>query len=75
MFFKLLDLLKETGFTFEEIALNLGVTRQTLYNKIYGISPWKLEEMEVLKNIINGTVNEKYTIEDIFEKTEKSEKK
>ena len=74
-YLKLLELLKETGFTFEEVANCLNISRQSLYNKVYGLSTWKIDEMMTLKNIINGTLNENYILEDIFTKTEKSEKK
>lgn len=74
-YLKLLELLKETGFTFEEVANCLNISRQSLYNKVYGLSTWKIDEMMTLKNMINGTLNENYILEDIFTKTEKSEKK
>lgn len=74
-YLKLLDLLKETGFTLEEVANCMNISRQSLYNKIYGLRTWKFDEMITLKNIINGTLNKNYILEDIFAKTEKSEKK
>lgn len=74
-YLKLLELLKETGFTFEEVANCLNISRQSLYNKVYGLSTWKIDEMMTLKNMINGTLNENYILEDIFTKIEKGEKK
>ena len=75
MYLKLLDLLKETGFTFEETSKAIGLTRKGLYNKIYNKTQFTCEEMKALQKLINGTLNENYILEDIFTKTEKSEKK
>lgn len=67
MFLKLLDLLKETGFTFEETAKAIGITRKGLYNKIYNKTQFTCEEMKALQKLINGTLRKKYTLDQLFD--------
>ena len=75
MYSTLLELLKETGYSFEEVAKVLGVTRQALYNKIYKKTKFKIDEMIVLQNLINGTLKKKYTLEKIFDTIPEKPKK
>ncbi len=67
MYLKLLDLLKETGFTFEETSKAIGLTRKGLYNKIYNKTQFTCEEMKALQKLINGTLRKKYTLDQLFD--------
>ncbi len=66
-YLNLLDLLKQTGFTFEEIATMIGLTRKGLYNKIYGITQFTVIEIITIQNLINGTLGKKYTLEQLLD--------
>ena len=67
MYLKLLDLLKETGFTFEETSKAIGLTRKGLYNKIYNKTQFTCEEMKAMQKLINGTLRKKYTLDQLFD--------
>lgn len=54
------------GITTEDVARTLNVNRKTAYNKIRGMSPFKIPEAR----IIQKTYFPQYTIEYLFEQKE-----
>lgn len=50
---KLEQLMKEYYVTFGELAVRLGVSKQTLTRKIKGLTDWTYPEMMLLAQIFN----------------------
>ncbi|MEF9958723.1 MAG: helix-turn-helix transcriptional regulator [Niameybacter sp.] len=50
---KINELMKEYYVTFEELAVRLGVSKQTLTRKFKGTTDWTYPEMMLLAQIFN----------------------
>lgn len=50
---KMNELMKEYYVTFEELAIRLGVSKQTLTRKFKGTTDWTYPEMMLLTQIFN----------------------
>lgn len=50
---KMNELMKEYYVTFEELAIRLGVSKQTLTRKFKGATDWTYPEMMLLVQIFN----------------------
>ena len=50
---KLKKLMEEYYVTFEELAIRLGVSKQTLTRKMKGMTDWTYPEMMLLAQIFN----------------------
>lgn len=55
----LTNIIEERGFTKNEIAEQLGLTRQGLYNKLNGEKEFKASEMRKLSRLLNLSSNDK----------------
>lgn len=54
----LLEAIKRSGYRLSFIAQKLGISRATLYNKIYGRTEFLQSEISLLKDLLNLTAEE-----------------
>lgn len=60
---KLIGLLAEKGITQEKFASSMGITRQTVRNKLNGNRKWTLDDIRKAASVLNLTP---YDIVEIF---------
>lgn len=60
--------LSRGNISLNEIAEDIGITRQAFINKKKGKNNWKLNEMVSIQEYINSKLNTNYTLDYLFQK-------
>ena len=60
--------LSRGSISLNEIAEDIGITRQAFINKKKGKTNWKLNEMVSIQEYINSKLNTNYTLDYLFQK-------
>ena len=60
--------LSRGNISLNEIAEDIGITRQAFINKKKGKTNWKLNEMVSIQEYINSKLNTNYTLDYLFQK-------
>ena len=60
--------LSRGNISLNEIAEDIGITRQSFINKKKGTRNWKLNEMVKIQTYINSKLDTNYTLDYLFQK-------
>lgn len=60
--------LSRGSISLNEIAEDIGITRQSFINKKKGIRNWKLNEMTKIQTYINSKLDTNYTLDYLFKR-------